>query len=82
MAQGVLSFQYREEKTVSGMTGLGGLPLYLELAQVAGLSQSIQRHIGIQGSQGWTDSQVVLPLLMLNPSLRSRAGSGRGRGSR
>ncbi len=66
MAQGVLSFQYQEEKSVSGMTGLGGLPLYVELAQVAGLSQSIQRHIGIQGSQGWTDSQVVLPLMMLN----------------
>ena len=66
MAQGLLGFQYEEEKKVSGMTALGGLPLYVELAHAAGLGQSIQRHIRVQGSQGWTDSQVVLPLVMLN----------------
>ncbi len=38
MAQGVLPFKYEEEKTETGMTSLAGLPLYLDLAQVAGLS--------------------------------------------
>jgi len=45
MRQGVLPFQYREEKTSTRMTALAGLPIYLDLAQVAGLSQSIQRHV-------------------------------------
>ena len=66
MRQGVLPFQYQEEKSSQGMTALGGLPLYVELAEVAGLRHSIQRHIGVQGDQGWTDSQVVLSLVMLN----------------
>ena len=30
MTQGVLSFQYEEEKTSTGMTALAGLPLYLD----------------------------------------------------
>jgi len=42
MSQGVLPFKYEEEKTGSGMTGLAGLPLYLDLAKVIGLSKSIQ----------------------------------------
>lgn len=66
MAQGILCFQYQEEQTAGGMTALAGLPLYLELIQAAGLRQSIQRHVHVQGSQGWTDSQVILSLLLLN----------------
>ena len=67
MRQGVLPFQYREEKTSSGMTALAGLPTYLDLAQVAGLSQSIQRHVKLrQGKQGWSDAQVVTSLVLLN----------------
>ena len=30
MAQGVLSFQYEEEKKDSGITALAGLPVYLD----------------------------------------------------
>jgi hypothetical protein len=45
MAQGILPFKYEEEKKITGMTALAGLPLYLELAQKAGLSKSIQQHI-------------------------------------
>ena len=49
------------------MTALAGLPLYLDLAQVMGLSKSIQKHLKIrENSQGWTDSQVVLSLVLLN----------------
>ena len=65
MPQGLLPFHYAEEKTGSGMTALAGLPLYLELAQVAGVMDSIRRHLRVAGSQGWDDVQVVLALLLL-----------------
>ena len=61
MTQGVLPFKYEEEKIQSGMTALAGLPVYLDLAKVIGLSESIQKHLKIrENSQGWTDSQMVL----------------------
>ena len=67
MAQGVLPFKYEAEKKTTGMTALAGLPAYLDLARVIGLSRSIQKHLKIRaGSQGWTDSQVVLSLILLN----------------
>jgi len=45
---------------------LGGLPVWLDLAQVAGLSASIGRHLQVRaGSQGWTDSQMVMSLILL-----------------
>ena len=76
MKQGVLPFQYEEEKSSTGMTALAGLPAYLDLARVAGLARSIGRHVRLrEGGQGWSDSQVVTSLVLLNPSLRSRAGS-------
>ena len=37
MTQGVLSFQYEEEKLGSGATSLSGLPVYVDFAHVAGL---------------------------------------------
>ncbi len=37
MTQGVLSFKYEEEKKETGMTALGGLPVYLDLASVMGI---------------------------------------------
>ncbi len=67
MPQGVLPFQYQEDTSFTGMTALTGLPLYLDLAYVAGLSQSIQRHLQLrQGNQGWSDAQVVTSLVLLN----------------
>lgn len=67
MTQGVLPFKYEEEKTQTGMTALAGLPVYLDLVKVVGLSKSIQKHLKIRkNSQGWTDSQMVLSLLLLN----------------
>ncbi len=67
MTQGVLPFKYEEEKDSSGMTALAGLPLYLDLAQVAGLSKSIRKHLHVrQDSQGWTDPQMVVALILLN----------------
>ncbi|ACN15699.1 hypothetical protein HRM2_26050 [Desulforapulum autotrophicum HRM2] len=67
MTQGVLLFKYEEEKTQTGMTALAGLPVYLDLAKVIGLSKSIQKHLKVRkNSQGWTDSQIVLSLVLLN----------------
>ena len=56
--QGVLPFRYECEPTESGMTALAGLPAYLELAIVSGLTDSIQRHLGecAKKEQGWTDT--------------------------
>ena len=65
MAQGILPFQYALEQSSSGMTALAGLPLYLELAQVAGLMDSLRRQVQVAGSQGWEDVQVVLALVLL-----------------
>ena len=65
MAQGFLPFKYEEEKKESGMTALAGLPVYLDLATVMGLGESIERHLHIK-QQGWTDKQILLSLIMLN----------------
>jgi len=66
--QGVLPFSYECEPTESGMTALAGLPAYLELAVVAGLSASLQRHL--EGchlkEQGWMDTQIIMSLILLN----------------
>ena len=67
MAQGVLFFKYEEEATSCGMTALGGLPVYLDLAWIAGMGKSIEEHLRVRvGGQGWTDSEVVLSLVLLN----------------
>ena len=67
MAQGILPFKYETEKNTTGMTALAGLPVYLDLAQVMGLSKSIEKHLKVRkGGQGWTDSQIILSLVLLN----------------
>ncbi len=49
------------------MTALAGLPLYLDLAWVTGLVESIRRHLKLrEGRQGWTDAQFVVALILLN----------------
>ena len=60
MEQGVLSYQYEREKSGLGMTALGGLPVYLDLAQVIGLGRSIGEHLGVrEEGQGWRDNQSL-----------------------
>lgn len=70
MAQGVLSFQYKEQVQNFGMTALAGLPVYLDLAQAAGLRDAIRRHLQVRAgsSQGWSDEQIVMALILLNLS--------------
>ena len=68
IAQGILPFRYEYEPTGSGMTALAGLPAYLELAIVSGLTDSVRRHLKVcaDQDQGWTDSQIVMSLVLLN----------------
>ena len=68
MAQGVLSYQYQEEASESGMTAWAGLPLFLDLAQAAGLWDSISRHVKVRARSrgGWSDTQTVMSLILLN----------------
>ena len=68
MPQGILPFEYEEEKSSSGMTSLGGLPTYPDLTVVIGLTDSIRKHIKVSGEQGWTDVQVIVSLVLLNLS--------------
>lgn len=68
IAQGVLPFRYESEPTASGMTALAGLPPYLDLAVVSGLTDSIRRNLQVCAAQnqGWTDIQIIIPLVLLN----------------
>jgi hypothetical protein len=47
---------------------LAGLPAYLDLSAVSGLTASIQKHMMVcaEKTQGWTDAQIVMPLILLN----------------
>ena len=67
MTQGLLPSKYENDKQKSNLTCFGGLPVYLDLSQAAGLSRSIEKHLKASSiSQGWTDSQVVMSLILLN----------------
>jgi len=56
MAQGILPFKYENEKKSTGMTALADLPVYLDLAQIRGLSKSIARHLKVRkGGQEWAE---------------------------
>jgi len=67
MAQKVLPYKYEVKEEKAGVTGLGGLPTYLDLAKASGLMKAIERHLKIRrGGQGWTDRQIVMSLVMLN----------------
>lgn len=67
MRQGLLPFQYEIEKNDEGMTSLGGLPLYLDFADLIGLRRLIAEHVHARvGDQGWTDDQMIMALVLLN----------------
>ena len=44
MAQGALPFQYEAETAASGVTALGGLPIYLDLIKAS--VEGIEEHHG------------------------------------
>lgn len=67
MTQGALPFKYEEDRQGLGLTALGGLPVYLDMARVMDLAGSIDRQVGVRkASQGWTDSQIVMSLVLMN----------------
>ena len=67
MAQGELGFKYEVERQGGGMTGMGGIGPYLDLACRSGMVRTIERYVNArQGEQGWTDAESVLSLVMLN----------------
>jgi hypothetical protein len=67
MAQGILPFQYETDHASHQLTGLGGLPLYLDLAQVARLREMIDGQFsGLGPGRGWTASQHILAVILLN----------------
>ena len=69
MPQGILAFQYEEEHAPQNITGLAGLPLYLDMAQVAKMREVIERQLGRFGPrQGWTPAQHILSVILLNLS--------------
>lgn len=65
MPQGNLPYKYEEERKPAGMTSLAGLPVYLDLASALGVPRSIERHLAFRPTQGWTDRQMVLSLMLL-----------------
>ncbi len=68
MPQGALRFQYQEDSTDSSVTALAGMPLYLELLTVVGLSASIRRHVQVRLEDGraWTDVEQIMSVVLLN----------------
>ena len=67
MTQNLLPFQYEIDPTNSKLTALGGLPLFLDLMSSLGVIASLRRCLARPGDmQGWSVSDVVLSLLMVN----------------
>jgi hypothetical protein len=66
MTQGELGFKYEVEEQGAGITGMGGIGAYLDLACRSGMVRSIEGHVKAVGGQGWTDVESVLSLVMLN----------------
>jgi hypothetical protein len=54
MTQGELSFKYEMDHQGEGMTGMGGIGTYLDLACRSALVRSVERHVKARkGDQGW-----------------------------
>ena len=67
MPQGELAFKYELDQQGAGMTGMGGIGPYLDLACRSGMVRSIERYVKARkGDQGWTDVETVVSLVMLN----------------
>lgn len=66
MAQGILPFQYEEEKVDEGMTAHAGLLIYLELFKALGIGKSLDANLGARGDQGFSDSQMGLAFILVN----------------
>ena len=47
------------------MTAHAGLPIYLDLASVLGLTDHIRTYMHVR-TQGWTDEQIITSMILLN----------------
>ncbi len=68
MPQKPLPFKYEEDTRSSGLTGLAGLPLYLELLHFLKISKIMRDHLdgGISEKTLWRPSEIVQSLILLN----------------
>ena len=64
MPQKLFSCQYQSTDH-SSYTSIAGLPLFMEMAKVSGLSDSISQHLQLN-SQGWADRQIIEGVMQLN----------------
>jgi hypothetical protein len=65
ISQSLLPFQYVSDKTETHLTSFAGLPLYWDLAIASGLCALMNKLLTIK-TQGWSDLQIVMSLVMLN----------------
>jgi len=57
LTQGELAFKYEMDHQGAGLTGMGGIGAYLDLACRSGMVRSLERHVKARkGEQGWTDA--------------------------
>ena len=70
MAHFTLPFKYEEETKSSGLTGLAGLPLYLELLHSLNIPAIMRKNLdsGAHENTAWKNSDIVLSLSLLNLS--------------
>ena len=68
MRQYSLPFKYEEETKTSGLSGLAGLSLYLELLYSLNIHQAMRKELdsGVHENAIWKPSDVVLALILLN----------------
>ena len=67
MLQSLLPFKYECERESTGLTALGGLPVYADLISFSGILSALDEHLGVRGGgQGWTDAEICQSLILLN----------------
>lgn len=67
MTQGVLPFKFEQENSKTGLTGLAGLVLFLDLFKKISFGRLVEKHLHVRRySQGWSDKQIVISLVLLN----------------
>lgn len=67
LTQTLLPLHYMADHPDTAMTSFAGLPLYMDLAIASGLSQNIEQTLKTK-TQGWTDVQIIISLILLNLS--------------
>jgi transposase-like protein len=80
VAQGLLPFQYESEAGEAGLTGLAGLPLYLELWRAAGLDVAVakrNKHAALKLMRKLLKKYAFVPERLVTDDLRSYSAAVR-----